>query len=312
MIDILALCQRIGLMFAMMAIGFTMKKVKFANDSLPGQLSSLILYFAQPALIIKSYIRDYDKDILLSAMWVFIISIVYHGIIFALSFLFFKKAEEAKKRVYRYGLLFSNASFLGIPLVQSVAGDTAVIYVCVFVIAFNIYAWSLGCFIYTGDKKYVSVKKMFINPATVPTYFGLIFFFLPINQYVPTVVTELLTYVEALVVPITMIIVGLRFADLDFKSAFKDKYLPLALVLRLFMAPVVAFTVLKILMLCGVTFSSDVTVTILICTSTPVAVYASMMAEKYNGDAVTAGKFVAVSPLFSLVTIPVVSLLLSI
>jgi predicted permease len=35
-----------------------------------------------------------------------------------------------------------------------------------------------------------------------------------------------------------------------------------------------------------------------------------MMAEKYNGDAVTAGKYVAVSTLFSLVTIPIVSLLL--
>ncbi|MBP3333382.1 MAG: AEC family transporter [Clostridia bacterium] len=310
MIDILALCQRIGLMFAMMAIGYIMRKAKLGGEKLPGELSNMILYFAQPALIIYTYIMDFDKNILEGALWVFVISIVYHGIVFALSLCFFKKAPEAKKKVYRYGMIFSNASFLGIPLVQSVVGDTAIIYICIFVIAFNIYAWSVGCYIYTGDKKYMSVKKMFINPATVPTYIGLVFFFTPLNTYVPGFVNELLIYVKELVVPVSMIIVGLRFADLDFKSAFKDKYLPLALVLRLFVGPLISFALIKTVMLCGVPLSNEVAVTIMICSSTPVAVYASMMAEKYNGDAVTAGKYVAVSTLFSLVTIPIVSLLL--
>ncbi len=310
MIDILALCQRIGLMFAIMAVGYIMKKMRFGGDRLPAELSNLILYFAQPALIINTYIRDFDKRILAGVAWVFVISLVYHGIIFALSLCFFKKAPEAKKKVYRYGVLFSNASFLGIPLVQSVAGDIAVIYVCVFVIAFNIYAWSVGCYIYTGDRKYMSIKKMFINPATVPTYIGFIFFFTPLNTYVPSFATELLGYLESLVVPLSMIIVGLRFADLEFKSAFKDKYLPLALVLRLFAAPIISFVIVKAIMLCGVTLSADVTVTIMICSATPVAVYASMMAEKFGGDAVTAGKFVAVSTLCSLATIPIASLLL--
>ena len=310
MIDILALCQRIGLMFALMLVGYAMRKLRFGGDKLPAELSNLILYFAQPALIISTYIRDFDRSVLTGAVWVFVISLIYHGAIFALSFCFFKKISEAQRKVYRYGLLFSNASFLGIPLVQAVAGDVAVIYVCVFVIAFNIYAWSVGCYIYTGDKKYMSVKKMFINPATVPTYIGFIFFFTPLDKYVPTFATELLTYLSDLVVPLSMIIVGLRFADLEMKSAFKDKALPLALVLRLVAAPFVAFCILKIIMIFGASLSNDVALTIMICSSTPVAVYTSMMAEKFGGDAVTAGKYVAVSTLFSLLTIPIVSLLL--
>ena len=207
-------------------------------------------------------------------------------------------------------MLFANASFLGIPLIQAVAGDVAVIYVCIFVIAFNLYAWSVGCYIYTGDRKYMSVKKMFINPATVPTYIGFIFFFTPLNRHVPSFATELLTYLSDLVVPLSMIIVGLRFADLKMKSAFKDKALPLALALRLIVAPIVAFVILKLLMLFGASLSSDVVLTVMICAATPVAVYTSMMAEKFGGDAVTAGKYVAVSTLFSLATIPIVSLLL--
>ena len=310
MIDILALCQRIGLMFALMMVGYAMRKTRFGGDKLPAELSNLILYFAQPALIINTYIREFNKDILTGAAWVFVISMVYHGMIFALGFLFFKKTPEAQRKVYRYGLLFSNASFLGIPLVQAVAGEIAVIYVCVFVIAFNIYAWSVGCYIYTGDRKYMSVKKMFINPATVPTYIGLVFFFTPLDRYVPPFATELLTYLSDLVVPLSMIIVGLRFADLKFKNAFNDRALPMALVLRLFVAPAVAFCVLKLILLCGVSLSGDVVLTTMICSSTPVAVYTSMMAEKFGGDAVTAGKFVAVSTLLSLGTIPIVSLLL--
>ena len=107
-----------------------------------------------------------------------------------------------------------------------------------------------------------------------------------------------------------MIIVGLRFADFKMKSAFKDKSLPLALTLRLIVATIVAFVILKLLMLFGASLSSDVVLTVMICAATPVAVYTSMMAEKFGGDAVTAGKYVAVSTLFSLATIPIVSLLL--
>lgn len=310
MIDILALCQRIGLMFTLMLVGYAMRKIRFGGDKLPAELSNLILYFAQPALIINTYIRDFDRSILAGAVWVFAISLVYHGAIFALSLCFFKKTSEAQRKVYRYGMLFANASFLGIPLIQAVAGDVAVIYVCIFVIAFNFYAWSVGCYIYTGDRKYMSVKKMFINPATVPTYMGFIFFFTPLNRHVPSFATELLTYLSDLVVPLSMIIVGLRFADLKMKSAFKDKALPLALTLRLIVAPIVAFVILKLLMLFGASLSSDVVLTVMICAATPVAVYTSMMAEKFGGDAVTAGKYVAVSTLFSLATIPIVSLLL--
>jgi hypothetical protein len=36
--------------------------------------------------------------------------------------------------------------------------------------------------LYTGDKKYVSVKKILINPATIPTFIGLIFFLLPFSK----------------------------------------------------------------------------------------------------------------------------------
>jgi predicted permease len=297
-------------MFAMMALGFIMKRTKLSSERLPGDLSNIIIYFAQPALIIRTYIRPFDKSILMGALWVLLISAVYHGLIFALTLFFFKKAPERTRKVYRYGVLFSNAAFLGIPLVMSVAGDVAVLYVCIFVIAFNIYAWSVGCYIYTGDKKYISPRKMFINPATVPTYIGLIFFFTPLGTCTPSFVTELLTYVENLLVPASMLLVGLRFAELDFRNAFKDKYLPLALVLRLFAAPLIAFALMSLISLCGASLSDDVRITVMICSSTPVAVFANVMAEKFGGDSVTAGKFVAVSTLLSLVTIPIVSLLL--
>ena len=106
-----------------------------------------------------------------------------------------------------------------------------------------------------------------------------------------------------------MMIIGMRLADLKLKGAFRDVYLYLGLALRLFIFPAAAFAVLFICKLLGFYDATGFAV-VLICAATPAASATSMFAEKFSSDTVTASKFVSISTLLSLVTMPVVAMLL--
>ena len=105
-----------------------------------------------------------------------------------------------------------------------------------------------------------------------------------------------------------MLLVGMRLAEIDVKGAL-NKYLPLALLLRLIVFPLIILIILKVFVIFGIYESDIVTSVTVICASTPAATMTSMLAEKYDCSADSAGVFVSVSTLFSVVTMPLLGFL---
>ena len=294
--------------------GFLLRKTNLigGDGKVSKGLSDIVIYIAQPAMIIYGYIIDYNREVIINCLGVLICSIIAHFFFYGISMLLYKKEEQSKQTVLRFATIFSNAGFMGIPLIESLLGPTAAVYASIYIISFNLFCWSIGCMLYTGDKKYVSVKKILINPATIPTFIGLIFFLLPINSYVPTVLYDGLGMLKSTVAPLSMMVIGIRLAECDFKSSFKDKNLPLFLFVRMMLFPAAVWAFMKLLSVCGI-YSSEISMTVmLISASTPAATMACMFAEKFGGDAVYASKIVSVSTIISILTMPIMALLLKI
>ena len=89
-------------LFLLIIPGFLLRKAKLANDDLPVGLSNIILYIAQPALIIVSYIRPYDSGIMKTALGVLVFSFVMHAVFFGISLLFFKNAFKRANKSHAY------------------------------------------------------------------------------------------------------------------------------------------------------------------------------------------------------------------
>jgi len=312
MVDTLALLKAVALMILFIIPGFALRKFGLADGAVAKGFANTILYVMQPAMLIVLFIRPYDAAIMKTAAWVFGFSMVVHAVFYFIMMRFFKKAPDKIARVSRFGAIFSNAGYMGIPVIVAALGDEAGIYASVYIIAFNIFAWSLGALIYSGDKKYISAKKILINPATVPIFIGLLFFLLPIDQYVPTLVVDGLTVLKETVAPMAMILIGIRLADVKFKTVFTDKWMWLTLGLRLFLLPAVAWGIMRIVGLTGLFADITAMTVVLICASTPCSTITSMFAEKFDCEPVYASKIVSISTVFSVLTIPLVSLLLKV
>lgn len=336
MVDIGALFRSVLLLFCMMIPGFIIRKARLGDDKLPLGFTNTILYITQPAMLIVGFFRPYDPELLKNAAVVLVLSFAVHIMFFGASFLFFRGAKTHIRRVYRFGMIFGNAGYMGIPLMSMVLGDEAAVYASVYIIGFNFFAWSLGCLIYTGDRSYVSLKKMLLNAATIPTFIGIILFVSDAYTWLPSTassfIEDALGMLKSTVAPMSMMVIGMRLADLKLEGAFRDRYLYLGLVMRLLALPCASFGILALCKLLGF-YNSIAFTTVLICSATPVAALTGMFAERFapkpepesleRGDAaalelkaqateatVTASKFVSVSTLLSLLTMPAVAMLL--
>lgn len=312
MVDTLALLRAVALMILFIVPGFMLRKLDFADGAVAKGFANTILYVTQPAMLIVLFIRPYDASIMKTAGWVFGFGMVAHTVFYLIAMRFFKKAPDQIAKVSRFGAIFSNAGYMGIPVITAALGDEAGIYASVYIITFNIFAWSLGALIYSGDKKYISAKKIFINPATVPIYIGLLFFLLPIDQYVPSLMIDGLTALKETVAPMSMMLIGIRLADVKFKTVLTDKWMWLTLAVRLLLLPAVIWGIMRAIGLTGWFADMTAMTVVLICSSTPCSTITSMFAEKFDCEPVYASKAVSVSTVLSVITIPLVSLLLKV
>lgn len=311
-VDIGILTSSVLTLFLFMLPGFIVRRTGIADAHFSKSLSVLTLYVAQVSLFLYSFIREYDREVFLRLLAVFLFSILSHTLFYGLSFLFFRRAPDAQRRVLRFGVIFSNAGYMGVPLISAVFGSEYAIYATVYIVAFNIFSFSIGRLIFTNDRKYISVKKMILNPAVVPILIGLVFFFTPLNRIVPQLVMDALRVLQSMVAPVSMIVIGANLADMDFKGALKDRYTIPFVFLRLFLFPAIFFVILKLFDIAGALSDPTLLPILLILSATPVAAITTIYAELYGGDAKYGSKLVAISTLCTIFSMPIVALLLKI
>lgn len=330
-----AIIYNVGIFFMMMIPGIILKKCNMISDGFGKGLSNLVLYIAQPALIFLAYVRDFDKEILINSLYVFIFSVISHTLFSVVAIFVFKKAPDSRARMLKFATIFSNAAFLGIPLINAVLEETypgSTLYASIYNITFNLFLWSLGVKICTEGrdenengvcdhkdaaleiarevgaktKSGGSILKALLHPVTIAADIGLIFFILPINNYIPAIITDALTMLKNLVAPLSMVVIGIRLADMDFRGVHKDKFMYIFIALRHIILPLIMVGAIKLIELTGLDIHPAVSTVIVIMAATPAASSATMFAEKYNCDASYVSRLVALSTILSIGTMPLV------
>ena len=334
------LIEQVAILFLMMVPGILLKKCKLVQDGFGKGLSNLILYIAQPVLVFYSYL-NYNgtfADIWKNILIVLLLSVLAHLLFCVIAIPVFKKAPEQQKKMLRLTTIFSNAAFMGIPLIDILLGSEYAIYASIYNITFNLFLWTLGVHLCThsegqdfdgdGDadlidaaksashhiQKSNSLLKVLLHPVTLASFFGLIFLICGVNTSTLesirlSVLSDAFAHIKGLVAPLSMVVIGLRIPDIRLRGVLKDFYMYLFLFLRHLALPLLFLGIIKLLDLVGLPISEGVGLTALILASTPSATSATMFAEKYNCDAPYTSRLVIVSTLLSILTMPLVVLL---
>ncbi len=318
-------CLIMLVLFAFALFGFLLRKRKLVQTESLLSLANILLCVCQPMLSVKAFAVDpipVTGGILLNFVWVFLFSFAAIFLMFGASlvcFQFMKKQDERKKRDVLVCIgTFSNCAFIGIPFIDMFTdgNSEAMMYLTVFSVAFNILLWTVGAYLITQDKKQISLKKAFLNPCIVGCFIGLLLFCVPqINIFHMDAVRELqqiVVYTGTMTAPLSMMIVGIRLADLAPKELFCDPRIYLAAFVRLVLSFGLTYLLVLPFKLTGVFADTPyVLLAPVIAMSMPPAAAIVAFTEKYGGEKNFAAAAYSLGTILSLFTLPVALLIIS-
>lgn len=297
----LSVILEVAVILLLIVIGyFTVKKGMFTKESL-GSITSFLLYIVTPCLLVSSFLSaepgKLDGWTMLLAVVLPALSIV---ISIAVSYLFFRREPLGRRRVLRFSTVFCNVGFMGIPLVEGIVGSEGVLYGSFFIAVFNIFCWTYGYVMMGGGK--VRLKALLLNPGIIGIAIGLPLYLL--NVPVPALIERPVELLSALNTPLAMIVVGGYIAQVKLRAFVSDLAVYKMAVLRLVVAPLLYLALVWLLRPDETLLMSTV-----IQAATPVAANCVLFAVQYGSDAELASKSVAVSTALSVVTIPLLTVL---
>lgn len=293
--------EQVIIMFIMISLGFTLVKLKLIDISAKKSLSNILVYLVVPFMIINSYVTEYNQTIMNNLLYTFLISFVVLilGIVFVFLISLFYHIDS--KRILMFAMMFSNAAYMGFPLVEAMFGADGLIYASGFVSMFNILLWTIGYMVVSRSFSFkTAVVGILKTPVLYALIIGIIIFFFQIP--IPNLILKPISLIGAMNTPLSMII-----ASSNIFKAIKNKYLWLSSVIRLIIIPFISLGVILLFNLVGV--NKDVLKIVFILEACPCAAITSIFAIKFNYDENLAASLVVVTTLISAVTLPLFVLL---
>lgn len=288
---------QVVILFILIILGVLLTKGKILTEKGVQSMTDTVLMLVTPCVIIKSFIREFDTSVLKNLLISFLIAFLVHLGFIILSHTILHSKEKASERVLRFGTVFSNCGYMSIPLQQAILGDIGVLYGSSFIAIFNLFIWSYGIITMSGDKKYLTPKKMLLNPGIIGITIGLLIFIFSLP--VPKLISEPISYLAALNTPLPMIIIGYHLTKSNLLYGLKNFKCILAILLKLLVFPSLA---LGVMYLCGV--RGDMLVSSVISCSAPTAAITTMFASKFSADTPLSVNMVSLSTILSLGTMP--------
>lgn len=291
--------SQVLVLFIIMAIGFLFNKINLLSEKAVKGITDLVLYAVTPCVIINSFQRKFEVNILRNLIIAFVAAISIFVISILIAEILYRKADADRGAVLKFVVVFSNCGFMALPLQESILGADGVFFGAAFVAIFNIFSWTYGLCIMSGVRDIKGMLKAAVNPGVIGTVIAILLYVFKIS--LPAVILSPISFMAALNTPLPMIVIGFYLASANYKKAFTDISSYIAVFLRLIVIPLFAFFVLYIIGVKGTLLTS-----IIIAVSAPVAVSTTMFASKFNRDTELSVSVVTVSTIFSIVTMPLI------
>lgn len=290
------LLKQVLIMFALMGVGYIAYGKKWITDQGTKDIGKLLLNVAIPVIVISNFCVERTaaktQDLLSSAA----LSILCMLISIVLSVLIFHKSD----RIAEFSSAFSNAGFIGIPLVQATFGSGAVFYISIMIVLINLLQWTYGVFTITDDKSVMDLKKVATNPIVISVLIGLVLYFG--NIKLPSTVSSLFTSISSINTPLAMFSSGVYLAQSDLLGMLRKKQVYFVSFIRLLLIPLVITAVFRFLPF----GSEELKLAILCAAACPVGSNVAIFAQQYDKDYKSGVEYVCVSTLLSILTLPLI------
>ena len=294
-------------LFALVVVGFMAGKLGYLGGDFDRQLSRLVINITCPALILSSAMTGElpDRQYILPLLLISTVTyVLLAGAAFLLPKYITRKADD--QGPVGFALMFGNVGFMGYPVVASIFGHEAVFYAAVLNVVNTFAVFTIGTILITGtssDKDRFQKKVLYSTPM-LAAYLTMGIVALQIDN-IPTAISQPLTMLGNITVPAALLIIGSSMSNLSFRTMLGNVTVYATTLLRLAILPV---GVHYLMMALG--FSPFVVNINTLVIAMPVATYGTILCLKYNKDTTMITEVTFITTLASMITIPLLVMLL--
>ncbi|HIV00660.1 MAG TPA: AEC family transporter [Candidatus Stercoripulliclostridium merdipullorum] len=297
----------VAVMLAYAVPGYLLSRFRAVKEEAIPAFAKVLMYVCQPCLTLYAFDRvEYSVDLLKEIGIFFAVTLLAQLIAILLFYAVVKgRGDDVAYRVSAVAAAFGNCAFMGVPLVEAALPDAprAVLMSAIFFLTMSLLGWTLASYLITRNKRFVSVKSIFLNPSVLILVVALPLFFT--HTKLPSTVASAVEILGKMTTPLCMLIMGMRLAHMSPRALIGRPVQYAAIGVKLIVFPLAVY---------GIAWLMPVALylkqTLLLLSACPVASVVLNFAEMHGAGQENAANVVLVSTGLSLLTIPLLSLLL--
>ena len=299
--------QQVVVLFLLMATGTVAVKTGVLKPENKQAFSNLLVYLVVPAMIINSYRMEFSAEILRNLLAAFGMSVLAICIGTVITLVLTARRKDSRAPIFQFATVFSNAAYMGFPLISALFGAEGMLYASAYVTVFNILLWTMGYGMVSGSANARDVAR---NLLRTPVFYALVaglaiyFFQIPI----PHLIAQPIELLAGMNTPLSMLITGMLLAASDLKTIVSDLHIWKLAAVRMLLIPAVCLGVFALLGLVHLGMSAQVVLLLECC---PAAAITSVFAVQFHHDESYAAGSVVLTTLLSILILPLCALLLT-
>ncbi len=302
--------SQIFILAVVVIIGAIAAKFKVLTPESKDMLSKVIFNISLPLMLFTNFLKlESTPRLLANSMIVILVSGFVILFLFLMGWLATRifKIKGREAAIFRAHSMFGNTIFLGFPLITALYGAEGLLYASMFQLISNLIMWTLGVVVLTHENGTSWKKNLIrvINPNTIATLTGLLFFLLSIK--LPALLIKPLSELGSANTWLCMLYIGAMLAFSNAGDLLGKKSLYIISCNRLLFVPAILISLFAVLSaMAGIAPDKLVTSVIILEASMPCMASVVIMAKELGADDHLAVGNVFVSTLLSIVTLPIV------
>ncbi len=289
--------------------GWLLCRAKLAKAEHMSSASAILLYICGPCMFLNALTAMDATPELTARMGLFLLISLGAELLMMLLILLIlgKKRSMFRYRMLSIASVMGNVGFFGLPIVKALFPEApeAAAYSCVFCVSLNVVGWTVGVFTLTGDRKYISLKAAFLNPTVISVLAGFVLYLTGARSWLPALFLTAFKTVGSMSTPLFLFILGIRLATMTPKELFVHRTIWLIMGLKLLVFPLFCWGITLLFPLDPVFRAA-----MLILGAAPCASIILNLAEMHGKGQEMAANCALLSTLLSVLTIPLLSLLI--
>jgi malate permease and related proteins len=305
---------QILLLSILVLVGIIGSKADVITKETKDMLAKIIFNITLPLMLLTNFSRiDITPKILSNSLLVIGLSAIVMLFMLLAGWITTKlfKLKTSDAIIFKSHSLFGNIIFLGFPLISSLYGEEGLLYAGMFQVVSNMFMWTIGVVILNQGNN-TSLKKNLmhiLNPNTIAVVIGFTMFLFSVK--LPKFLLTPLGGLGDSNTYLSMVYIGSILYFTSLKMLFNNRIVYLMSFQRLLLVPaIMLFIFFAVNLVLPVKIDSLVISVLILQSAMPCMVNIVIMAKIFGADDSLATANVFISTLLSILTLPVILLLL--